>query len=455
MFHSDSKMTDGKLFFRYVIPSMISMLTAGVYTLVDGFFVGWGAGNAGLAAINVAFPLSLLIVAFGEMIGTGGAIVIALARGRGAHRVANLVFGNMLMLIIPAAAVLAAVLLPVLSPLLRSIGAAEELLPAAREYAEITLGGSIFMMATVALIAAMRNDGAPRRAMAILVVGLFANIVLDYWFVLVLHGGVAGSAWATILSQAVCCVLAAEYFIRGRSHFRFRRSYLWPEKTVLKKLALAGLPSFGVQLSVAAVILLHNRQSLIYGGVAAVASYAIISYVESTILMLQQGIGLGIQPVVSFLHGAGEELRRRRIGARALWFALGVGVVGTGLSAGGYRLIPELFHASGDVLAVAGRGLLISALVYPMLGIQKVAEAYFQAMDRPIAASLLIYLDCCALLPACLIVLPHFWGVDGIWAAMPVSKLLLLGVTFGCYLWGRPSRRSWSSSLKLQQIEVK
>ena len=168
MFRNDSKTRNGKLFFRYAIPSTISMLTAGVYTLVDGFFVGWGAGDTGLAAINVAFPLSLLIVACGEMIGTGGAVAIALARGRGIDRVADRIFGNMLVLLVPAALLLA-LLLPLPDPILIAAGAAPELLPAARTYVQITVGGGFFMMATVCLVAAMRNDGAPGLAMGIMV----------------------------------------------------------------------------------------------------------------------------------------------------------------------------------------------------------------------------------------------------------------------------------------------
>ncbi|WP_177994643.1 MATE family efflux transporter [Victivallis lenta] len=427
MFANDPTVTDGKLFFRYVIPSMISMLTAGVYTLVDGFFVGWGAGNDGLAAINVAFPLSLLIVACGEMIGTGGAINIALARGRGARRTADLFLGNSLALLVPAAVLLAG-LIPFLNPILSAVGAAPALLPAAREYAVITLGGGIFMMAAVCLVAAMRNDGAPKPAMAIMVAGLAANIVLDWLFVLVLHGGVAGSAWATVLSQAICFALAAGYFAAGRSHFRFSRRCFRLKRRIVRRIIPAGLPSFGVQISVAAVILLHNRQALLYGGVAAVAAYAIISYVEAMILMLQQGIGLGIQPVVSFLHGAGDTERREKIARYGVISAVLIGAGGLLLSAGGYRLIPALFNASGDVVAVAGRGLIISAAVYPFLGLQKVSEAYFQAMDRPGMASLLVYLDCFLVLPLSLLLLPLWRGADGIWAAMPVSKLLMFGV---------------------------
>ena len=439
MFANDPTVTDGKLFFRYVIPSMISMLTAGVYTLVDGFFVGWGAGNDGLAAINVAFPLSLLIVACGEMIGTGGAINIALARGRGARRTADLFLGNSLALLVPAAVLLAG-LIPFLNPILSAVGAAPALLPAAREYVVITLGGGIFMMAAVCLVAAMRNDGAPKPAMAIMVAGLAANIVLDWLFVLVLHGGVAGSAWATVLSQAICFALAAGYFAAGRSHFRFSRRCFRLKRRIVRRIIPAGLPSFGVQISVAAVILLHNRQALLYGGVAAVAAYAIISYVEAMILMLQQGIGLGIQPVVSFLHGAGDTERREKIARYGVISAVLIGAGGLLLSAGGYRLIPALFNASGDVVAVAGRGLIISAAVYPFLGLQKVSEAYFQAMDRPGMASLLVYLDCFLVLPLSLLLLPLWRGADGIWAAMPVSKLLMFGVVL--LLWRRSAQEA-------------
>ena len=425
MLRNDKTTRTGKLFFRYVVPSTISTLTAGVYTLVDGFFVGWGAGDTGLAAINVAFPLSLLIVACGEMIGTGGAVAISLARGRGIHRVADRIFGNMLVLLIPAALLLA-LLLPLLDPILIAAGAAPELLPAARTYVQITVGGGFFMMATVCLVAAMRNDGAPRPAMGIMVAGLIANILLDYLFVLVFRGGVAGSAWATILAQLICFLLAVCHFASGRTHFRIRRSIFRLQSKLVRRIVTAGIPSFGVQISVAAVIFLHNRQTLLYGGVAAVAAYAIISYVESTILMLQQGIGTGVQPLVSYLQGAGEKEQRNAIARRGLSAAILIGIGGALLSAGGSRLIPDLFNAGAETLRFAERGLLISALVYPFLGIQKVSESYFQAIGRPGTASLLVYLDCFAVLPAALLLLPNLFGTDGIWAAMPVSKLFMV-----------------------------
>ena len=435
MFVKFSTWADGKLFFRYVIPSMISMLTAGVYTLVDGLFVGWGAGYTGLAAINVAFPLSLLIVACGEMIGTGGAVNIALARGRGSRRAADRFFGNSLALVVPAT-LLTLLLIPVLDPVLIVFGAAPELLPAAREYGLITLGGGFFLMAAVALVAAMRNDRAPGSAMLVMVAGLAANIVLDWLFVIVLAGGVAGSAWATVLSQALCFALAAGYYLGGYSNFRFRRENFRIRIPVVRQIAAAGLPSFGVQLSAAAVILLHNRQALFYGGVAAVAAYSIISYIETVILMLQQGVGLGIQPVVGYLHGAEETGRRNRMMGMGVASAVAIGIAGLLLSAGGRRLIPELFNATGEVAVLAAQGLLVSALVYPFLGFQKVSEACFLSMDRAGKASLLVYLDCCVVLPLALLVLPLGFGLDGIWAAMPAAALVMSGVALALWTLG-------------------
>jgi len=314
------------------------------------------------------------------------------------------------------------------------------LLPAAREYGAITLGGGFFLMASVALVAAMRNDRAPRLAMLVMVVGLAANILLDWLFVIVLAGGVAGSAWATVLSQGLCFVLAAGYYLGGYSNFRFRWRNFRFRMPVVRRIAAAGLPSFGVQLSAAAVILLHNRQALLYGGVAAVAAYSIISCIEATITMLQQGVGLGIQPVVGFLHGADETVRRNRMMRFGVGTAAAIGIGGLLLSAGGHRLIPGLFNATGDVAVLAGRGLLISALVYPFLGFQKVSEACFQSMDRAGKASLLVYLDCCVVLPLSLLLLPLWFGVDGIWAAMPVSKLVMCGVALA--LWARRDREA-------------
>ncbi len=416
---------DLRLFSRYVIPSMLSMVTAGIYTLVDGLFVSWGAGSNGMAALNVAYPLALLLVAVGEMIGIGGAINIAVARGRNQRHTPEKILRAMILLIIPCSIALPVLLLPNLSRLLPLVGATPELLPAAREYAAIVVGGGFFQLLTIALLEAMRNDNAPVRAMGILVCGLVANIVLDYFLVLHFRFGVAGSAWATVLAQACCCALALHYFLSGSNRLRLRWARIRMPRIIFRRIVVAGIPSFGIQLSIGAVILLHNRQALQYGGVAGVAAYAIISYVEAVIFLIIQGIALGIQPIVSYLHGAGEWVRRQRIARYGMTAVLCCGTLGALISMLGCQLLPLSFNAQGEVLRDAANGLLLSGLVYPFLGFQKLSESYFQSMERPGMASLLIYLDSGVILPAALFILPVYFGLNGVWLAMPTAKLVI------------------------------
>ncbi len=426
---------------RFVIPSMLSMLTAGVYTIVDGLFVGWGAGSDGMAALNVAYPLALLLVAVGEMIGIGGAVTLSIARGRGAYRAAENILNTMLRIVIPAGLLLPLFLLPFLDPVLRLLGAAPVLMESAREYALIIVGAGVFQMAAMSLLEAMRNDNSPHRAMGILICGLVANVILDYLFVIRFRFGVAGSAWATVIAQGLCLVLALQYFCSKRAGVRLRFRKWRLRKMLLGRLLRAGIPSFGVQLSIGLVIWLHNNRALHYGGVNAVAAYAIISYLEASILLLIQGIALGLQPIVSFLHGAGKFFRRGRMAGYGLILGVVAGIVGMMISGFGASRVAEIFNAHGEVFMMAVAGLQISAPVYPMLGFQKISESYFQSMERTGAASLLIYLDSCVILPVCLFVLPLFFGLSGVWAAMPAAKIPLVCVVLILWHKGRKYER--------------
>ncbi len=426
---------DMKLLTRFVIPSMLSMITAGIYTVVDGLFVGWGAGSQGMAALNVAYPMALLLIAIGEMIGIGGAINISIARGRQHTRVTGNILNTMLAVAIPVAIILPLVILPFLSTLLSWMGAAPELMKDAWMYAAIIIGAGIFQITVIALLEAIRNDNSPHRAMFILIAGLIINIILDYWFVILLKGGVAGSAWATVTAQAFCLTLALFYFNSKHTTMRIKLHKLRMRKVILWRTIIAGIPSFGVQISIALVIWLHNSQALRYGGVNAVAAYAVISYIEASILLMIQGIALGLQPVVSFLHGAGKFMRRKRMAFYGMGISIAFGLLSTLITITGGRFLAMAFNAQGQVLELAVIGLCIMSPMYPLAGFQKISESYFQSMSRPGAASLLIYLDSCVILPMCLFILPVYGGLKGVWAALPLTKLIIFFVTL--WLWRR------------------
>ena len=255
--------SDFKKFFRYSVPATISMLIAGVYTLVDGLFVGWGVGPDGLAAINVAFPFYCIYLGLGEMLGNGCAITLAYCRGRGKKLTAGLFFGNMLFMLLPLGLLLA-LISPFTALLVRYMGADPVINDTAYQYAVIIGMGSIFQIATSSLLAVMRHDRKPFGAMALMLAGLVANIILDYYFVLVWRHGVAGSAYATIISQFLTAALAGCYLRRSKLNFCWRKRFLRPYTDIIGQMFRTGLPSMGLQLMGGLLILLHNIQAQRY-----------------------------------------------------------------------------------------------------------------------------------------------------------------------------------------------
>lgn len=417
-----------KNFINYTIPAISSMLLAGVYTLVDGLFVGWGVGPSGLAAINVAFPIACLYLGIGEMLGNGSAIVIAYCRGRQLSRTAGLFFGNLLAIVIPLGIFLA-VISPFSSHLVNIIGADESIRESAYNYALIIGFGSIFQLLASSLLAVMRHDQVQVKAMRIMLWGLIANIILDYLFVIVFRWGVNGSAWATIMAQGLTAFLACWHFLKNGVHFKFKAIHLRPYLDIIAKIIFTGLPSMGLQLTNALVIALHNVQALRYGGENAVAGYAIVSYVLTPVLLLQEGTAIGIQPLISFFDGANLQDRKRKIFRMGLTSGILIGLVAMIGAVIFNQLLPAAFHATSQVAKLAAKGILFGCLAFPIQGIIQIAGAYFQASNRPKYASLLIYGDCCGALVLCLFTFPLIWGLDGVWSSMVGAKLIMFIIT--------------------------
>lgn len=184
---------DLKLFFQYVTPSMAGMLIAGIYSIVDTFFVGIALHEPGLAAVTLTWPITMLVFAFGDMIGTGAAIIIAQKRGAGDNSAADHAFSGMIGLELAAGILLPLAVIPCTKPLLTALGATPELLPGAFAYTAIFIGGGLFPMLTSGLLAAVRNDGHPMLAMLLVSTGLISNIILDFLLVWVFPFGLCRS----------------------------------------------------------------------------------------------------------------------------------------------------------------------------------------------------------------------------------------------------------------------
>lgn len=424
---------DFKLFLRYVMPSMAGMLIAGSFSIVDTIFLGQGMGKTGLAAVALTWPLVLLFNALGDMTGVGAAVVVSQARGAGDIERAQQAFGNMISLQILASVCFGAPLLVFLEPALRLLGATPELEPFAAPYARIMVAASFVTMFMSGCIAVIRNDGRPVFSMWLLVIGLVCNMVLDWLFIMVFRWGVRGAAFATVASQLLSCLVGAAYFLSGRTALSFARKRLRLVADVAKSVCVTGIPPLGNMLAVIAMLFMHNFQALRYGGVDGLAAYTLIAGLESLGSLLTTGLASGMQALTAFLYGAGKRVRQNRIGNFGYVSAFLLGILLMLLSFALRRAMPGWVGLTGGVAELAAHGVLLSSTAFLLLGVIRVGGYYYQSTGKILDASLLIYGDAFFALPLCLFLLPIWFGMDGVWLAMPVSRIPLFAAL--CWLW--------------------
>lgn len=416
---------DLKSFSRYLVPSIVGMVIAGSFSIIDTVFIGQASGEIGLAAVALTWPLLMLLQAFGSLFGAGGAVLISQRRGAGNRAGGQALFSQTVFLVLFAALILTGTTFPCLKPAMRLLGASEELLPTSLVYSQIMVGGLFFSMYITMCLEVMRNDGRPALAMWLLTAGLFGNVLLDWLFVIRFHFGAAGAAIATIISQGISGVLGTAYFRSRLTELRLTRAALVPDRRLIKEIVMTGIPVFGNMLSIIAMLFMHNMQALRYGAVDGLAAYTAISALESLGSMLMTGIAGGVQPLAAMMYGSGRRRRQNRFGnyGYAAAFVLGVGLMLFSFATHG--VIPCWMGLTGEAAQLASRGIVLSATAFLLLGVIRVAGFYYQATGNLAKSSWLIYGDTFIALPLCLYTLPPVLGMDGVWLAMPVSRILL------------------------------
>lgn len=418
---------DLKLFGKYVMPSIIAMVIGGSFSIVDTIFIGQADGKNGLAAVSLTWPLLMLLMGFGSLIGGGGAVLISQCSGEGDQKRRQDIFDATIFMIIVSSTVLFVSVFPFLEDILRIVGANRELMPVSLRYAQVCLAGLLISIAMSAFLEIVRNDNRPILAMVMMITGLLGNLVLDWLFVFYFNYGAVGAGIATVISEAIVALMGMIYFCSPRTELRFSLKIFRPLLREIKNITITGLPIFGNMISIIAMLYMHNEQSLCYGGVDALAAYTVIAALESLGSMLLTGIAGGIQPLTASMYGAGEYERQNRFGNMGYITASVVGVLLTLFSFAMYRVMPEWMGLSADrAQEFAMTGILISAPAFLFLGSIRVAAFYYQSTGNIVKSSWLIYGDSFLALPLCIYLLPLIFGINGVWMAMPVSRILLM-----------------------------
>ena len=419
----------GALLWRLSIPATVGMAVMATYNLVDAIFIGRGVGTLGLAGLAICFPVQLIVMAVGQLIGMGGASIISRALGAGDEARAHRAFGNALTLALLSAAVLTTGGLVFLDDLLRIFGATEEILPYARDYLSIILWGTAFRCYAMSHNNIIRSEGRAKVAMTVMLVGAGVNIALDPIFIFGLGMGMRGAALATVLAQACTTTFIVSYFASGRSSLSMRLSDLRLSPPIVRETLAIGASSAGRMVAGSAVVIILNRTLGHYGGNIAIATYGILNRLIHFVFMPMLGFSQALQPVAGYNYGARQFDRAKRAlrisSVRSTVFAVGA----FGVLMVFARPLIQLFTRDPELMELSVTALRTIALAFPMLGIQIMGATMFLALGRAGPALFLTLSRQIIFLIPLVLVLPLVMGLNGVFVAFPIADVLATAVT--------------------------
>jgi putative MATE family efflux protein len=432
-----------KEYLKYIIPTMITFTLGGVYSIIDGVFVGHAVGDAGLAGINVAFPLVAFIMAVGTGIGMGGGVISSIARGSGNEEKARRAMGTTLVMLVLAAIPIMVLLFALAGPICELLGGRGETLVQATAYTSVIAWGVPFQILVTGCTPLIRNQGKVAYAMAVQVFAGLMNVALDYVFVILLGAGTAGAAEATVISQASSFVLVLGFFMMKQNRIAWRDLRI-DGRIALHALRL-GLAPFGLTILPEATVVAINMNLAMYGGEQALAAYAVVSYTACVIQLLIQGVGDGSQPLISKHYGAGDTDGVRRFRNTNYLITISLGVIGLAAMYLLRNQIPLLFGASESTAGLIAYALPVFSTAYVFYGFTHASTSYFYAVDDAKASSAIVYGE--ALLVIVVVFgVAYLFGLDGIWLSVTIVQMLL-SVVAGALLRYRHRTRRASAAI--------
>jgi putative MATE family efflux protein len=421
----------GRLLWDFSLPAITGMLVNALYNVVDSIFVGHGVGAIGLAAVTIAFPIMIILMGFGMLVGVGATTLISIRIGQQKKKEAEKILGNAFIVGLLLSITLSALFLSLLDPILVQLGAGPDVLPYAHDFTRIILVGSIFMFTGFGLNNIIRAEGNPKTAMMTMIISAVLNTMLNPLFIFGLGLGIRGSALATVLSQLVSAVWVLAYFLGPNSFLKLRKENFFIDTALVVNIFAMGASAFFMQVAASVVAGLLNYTLAAYGGQLAIAAMGIINRVSLLMLMPLFGIGQGMAPIVGYNYGARNYGRVRETVKKAA-------VVATAVSATGFILIESLdtyiirlFTSEPELIGLGAAGLKLFLLMLPIIGFQVIGSMFFQAIGKPIQSLLLSMSRQIIILIPLLFILPRFLGLEGVWLAGPASDLgstLLTGV---------------------------
>ena len=409
-------------FFKYVIPSVIAFTLAGIYAIVDGYFVGNTIGDAGLSAINIAYPVVAVLQALGTGIGMGGAVYYSIHMAEKKEKLAKEYVAVSWWLLILISIISTIAIYVFASDMLKLLGAEGDILANAADYIKIISIGAILQILGTGLIPIMRNYGGSFWSMFAMMGGFVTNIVLDFVLVWIYGMGMKGAAAATITGQGVTAAIAIIYELCLKKFYvKLSLKYM---KQICGSIFKVGLAPFGLALTPNISLIFINRFSAFYEGEKAIATYACISYIIWIIYLVLQGVGDGSQLLMSCYYGEKDTKSLKDIQKMAYTIAVILAIIGGIIMYAGRTKIGILFGASAAVNNEIAKIVPIFLVSLPFVSITRISTACFYATEKSVLSYILTFIEPILMLVFMLILPPLFGGQIMVWWSTVFARII-------------------------------
>lgn len=436
-----------RLLIHYAIPAVIGTMVNALYNIVDRIFIGQGVGALAISGLTLTFPILLFLQAFGMLIGAGAATRVSIHLGRKANDLAENVLGNAFTLTIILSVLTIIPSLIFMKDLLTWFGGSEQTIPYAEDYLYIAIPGNVLATLSFSFNAVMRASGYPKKAMATMMIGAVLNVILDPIFIFWFDMGIQGAAIATVISMAVSAAFVMRHFISKESIVRFHKRYFTLKPHIVWNIVTIGISPFTMQLAASMVTVIMNNSLKKYGGDLAIGANGIITSVAMLLVMLIIGIAQGMQPIVGFNYGAGHHKRIRE--TLRLVIMTSTCITSTGFLC--CMLFPDMivrgFTNDSELVNITANGLQRTMLAFLVVGSQISISQFFQSIGVAWKAMFLSLSRQVLFLIPMLLLLPPFYGLNGVWMANPLSDIIAALAAWGFLIYHVKNVKKQSDAL--------
>lgn len=420
----------GKLLKRYAMPAIIAQVSSSLYNIMDSIFIGQGVGPLAISGLALTMPMMNLGAAFGAMVGAGSAAITSIRLGQGNKQAAEQILGNVVLLNVAMGLIFTLLGLIFIDDLLYFFGASSQTIGYARDYMQIILYGNVVTHLYLGLNCIVRVTGYPQKAMAMMLISIAINGVLDALFIFGFKWGIAGSAWATVIAQLVPLIIQIMHFSSPSSFLQFRHGIFRFRWEIIKNIIGIGMAPFAIHVCACVVVIVVNNVLQEYGGDTAIGAYGIVNRVAFIFTMIVLGLTQGMQPIIGYNYGA----RKYDRVSKTLYMTIGWATLTTVVG----FIVCELFpyevvrifvseDGTGNATTLieqSARGLRLILLAFPIVGFSIVVGNFFQCIGKAKRAIIISVSRQMLFIVPLLYTLPQHLGVDGVWYAIPIADAL-------------------------------